>query len=79
MTDVLFVARQVILVATAPMHSVINVVVLVILPRNAQRKFHQEHLVTMIDCTPTHGMTTTAGTNHSPLITDTAKDDALIG
>ena len=38
--------RQVILVATSPMHSVITAMILVISPRTAQRKFlNQEHLL----------------------------------
>ena len=80
MTDVLYVARQVILVTPAPMHSVITVMVLVILSRTAQRKFpHHEHLVTTTDHTPNHVMTTAAGTDHSPFITDAARENALTG
>ena len=39
MTDVLFTARQVMLVTTASICSVITVMILVILPRTMQRKF----------------------------------------
>ena len=65
MTDVLFVARQVVLVIAVLMHSVITATALVILSKTAQRKFpHQEHLITMTDHAPTHIIITTTGTDH---------------
>ena len=67
MTDVYYVSRQVILVATALMHGFITVTALVISPRTAQRKFpHQEHLITTV-------------LDHSPFIMDAAREDASIG
>ena len=54
-----YVARQVILITTALMFSVITTVALVILPRPTQIKFsHQEHLISMTDYTPDHITTT---------------------
>ena len=75
MTDVLFEARQVILVTTAPMQSLITVTASVILSRTAQRKFsHQEHLITMTDHAPTH-----TGTDDNLSITDVATENVLTG
>ena len=60
------------------MHSATTVTVLVISLRTAQRKLtHQEHLVTLIDCTPTHATMTSAGTDHNISIMHAAKETAL--
>ena len=57
--------------------SVITVTDLVFLPRTTQRKYlHQEHLVTTTDHTPDYIMTATTGTDHSPFITDAARENA---
>ena len=80
MTDVLYAARQVILVATALVYSVVTVMALVTLPRTVQRKCaHQEHSAIMKDQTPDHIKTMTAGMDHSPIITDVDKEDTAIG
>ena len=80
MTDVLLMVRKVILATTALMCSATTVMALVISSRTAQTKFpQQEHLITMIDHTPTHIMITTAERNHSLSITDTAKETTLTG
>ena len=74
MTAVLFVARKVILATTSPVCSATAVMVLDISCRTAQRKLpHQECLITMIDCVPTHVMITTAEADHTFSITDTVK------
>ena len=80
MTGVLYVAQQVTLVTIAPMYSVITETALATLPRTIQRRFpHQEHHATMAGHTSNHVMIKTVGTDPSPLITDTAKEDALAG
>ena len=80
MTDILYAARQVIFVTTAPICSVITAMVLATLPSSVQRKYpHQEHHTTMTDHNPNHIMTTALETDHSPFITDTAKEVTFIG
>ena len=66
--------------AIAPMHSVKTVMVLVILPGTVKRKFpHQEHLITMIDHTPTHVMIATVGTDYNLSTADAARETASTG
>ena len=75
MTGVLYVARQVILVSTAPVHSVITVMAMATSPRIVQRKFPLMN--TMTGHTPKNVTTKTIETEPSPVITDAAKEDAL--
>ena len=80
MKGVLFTARKVILVTTAQMHIATSATALVILPRTAQRKFpHQEHLVTTIDCAPTHMTIAAAEADPHLSITNTTKETASTG
>ena len=80
MTTVLFVARKVILVATALMHSAMTVMILVISPKTVPRKLpHQGQPIIIIDLAPTHIITTAAGRGHSPSITYEVKGTALTG
>ena len=75
-----YVARQVTLVATAMMHSVITVMTLVTSCRTVQRKFpYQEHPTAMTDHASNLFTTTTTGTDQSPFITDASREDASIG
>ena len=63
---------------TSLMHSATTVMALVISPRTAQRKFpHQEHLITTIDCTPTHIVIKTTEIDHTLSITDATKETTL--
>ena len=69
---------QVTLVTTALMCSAITAKTLATSSRTVQTKsLHQEHNITMTGCAPDHIMTTTIGTDPSPLTTDAAKEDAL--
>ena len=71
-------ARKVILVATAPRHSATAVMILVISPRTAKRKLpHQGQPIIIINPTPTHIITTAAGTGHTPSIPDASKGTVL--
>ena len=73
MTGVLNVPSQAILVTTAPVHSIITVKTLGILPRTAQTGSpHQKHHITMTGCTPNP-----IGTDPSHSTTDTVKEDTL--
>ena len=77
-TGVLYVLSQTTLVATALMQSVITTKTLATSPRTAQtRSPNQEHHITMAGHAPNHIMTTTIGTDPSPLRTDAAKEDTL--
>ena len=70
-------ARQVILVITAMMCTVITVMALATLSRIIKRKFpYQEHHATMTGHIPNHITTMTIGTDPSPFITDVAKEEA---
>ena len=40
------------------------------------KSLHHEHHITMTGCTPSHIMTMTIGTDSSPLIADTVKEDS---
>ena len=76
--DRCFVSRKAILAITALMCSATMVLVLVTLPRTAQRKFpHQKHLIIIIDHTPTIAATTETG--HTSLITEAGKGTTLTG
>ena len=80
MTHVLYVARKVILVTIATMHSVITAMALVILPRTAQIKIppseaphHHD-----ISCSQSH-YNHTCRTDNSLFITDTARENTSSG
>ena len=65
---------------TALICSATTVTTLVISPRTAERKFpHQEHLITTIDCSPTHVMIATAEADLNLTITDATKETTSTG
>ena len=65
---------------TALMCSATTVMDVVTSSWTAQQEFpHQEHLITMIDCAPSHTMVTTTETDHTLSTTDTAEDTTLTG
>ena len=80
MTNILTVERQATLVATALMCSLPLQRVSVTLPKTAPTKsLDWEHPYTTTGCIPSHIITTTIETDHSPLTTDTTTEVALTG
>ena len=78
MTDVLSVVRQATLVATALMHRAITAKSLATSPKTVLTKsLLWEHISFITGHVPKQVMTTTVGTDHSPLTVDAAKEDAL--